>query len=65
MFWRVSGVHSRFTKRPSNVHPRAALKAAGPVPGGFQCAPDQKSAEVLFRDLTINGAVVWADGEGK
>lgn len=29
--------------------------------GGFQCAPDKKSADQLFHNLSINSAVVWAD----
>ena len=44
-----------------NAHPRDALTKAKPAAGGFQCVPDKESADQLFLDLTLNGAVVWAD----
>ena len=44
----------------SDVHPREALKRAGPQPGGIQCALDKESAHLLFHELTLGGKVTWA-----
>lgn len=45
----------------SNTNPRDALSNAKPVPGGFLCASDKEAADQLFLDLTLNGAIIWAD----
>lgn len=49
----------------SNSHSREALRNSKPVPGGFHCALDKASADRLFHDITINGAIVWADDNGQ
>ena len=43
----------------SDVGSREALKEAGPTPGGFRCAPDKFSADLLFPELTFGGKVIW------
>ncbi|KAF9789421.1 hypothetical protein BJ322DRAFT_1105268 [Thelephora terrestris] len=39
-----------------------ALKNAAPKPGGFWCAIDKESADLLFLKLSLGGEVVWAKG---
>ena len=41
------------------MHSRDELREAGPIPGGFQCALNKASADQLFHDLSVNGAIVW------
>ena len=59
---RVSTTLFYTSDATSNTHPRDALAKAKPVPGGFHCVPNKESADQLFHDLTINGAIVWTDG---
>ena len=47
------------TQLSSNVYPRDKLKAAQPIPGGFRCTRDEESANQLFLNLTLDGAIVW------
>ena len=44
----------------SEIPTREALKEAAPEPGGFQCALDKSSADLLFHKLTLGGKVIWA-----
>ena len=55
--------HFNFDFVLTRFEPREALKKADPRPGGFQCAIDKESADLLFHGLTFDGKVVWARGE--
>jgi hypothetical protein len=55
---------SSYVQNYPNTHSRDALRNAKPMPGGFHCALNKESADLLFHDITINGAIVWADIDG-